>query len=295
MCNLRGSGIQLVSSVESAIISGERMQSRLVQKYIERPLVLDASSGLTLLQGKKFDIRQWVLVTSFNPVTIYMFNSCYLRVCSGTYDINAIAERRAHLTNYSINKEAFSKQECIDESVCHINRLKEFLKEKKSIDYDLQIKSKMKEIVINTITSVKDVVTHHKSCFELYGFDILLDKEFNPWLLEVNMAPACSERTSWLRQMAEEMADGLFSIILGPVYTASPVVQEPQSVEASASSTYSWELIYSGEEAIQGTWQLPYANLKVVGVPISRRSETLLDTVMIHFTYGTIGILLSFP
>jgi len=47
----------------------------------------------------------------------------------------------------------------------------------------------------------------------LYGFDILLDKKGKPWLLEVNLSPACAERAAWLTDMLNNMTEGLFGII----------------------------------------------------------------------------------
>jgi len=69
---------------------------KIVQKYIEFPLLLDC--------GRKFDIRQWILVKSFNPLKAYAYNKCYARFSSVPYTNDKYDNMQKHLTNYSQNK-----------------------------------------------------------------------------------------------------------------------------------------------------------------------------------------------
>ena len=74
----QGDGIFLVRSLPDLQRHLARVKDGpvILQKYIRDPMLLgDASSG----QGRKFDLRQWVLVTSIHPLTVWFYEGSYLR------------------------------------------------------------------------------------------------------------------------------------------------------------------------------------------------------------------------
>jgi hypothetical protein len=54
---------------------------------------------------------------------------------------------------------------------------------------------------------------HDKHCFELYGYDLIIDSELRPWLLEVNASPSLSANTNEDYAMKTEMLHGMLDII----------------------------------------------------------------------------------
>lgn len=58
--------------------------------------------------------------------------------------------------------------------------------------------SRIYDVIIKSIISgehhifnaVKKTCVHRSNCFELFGYDILIDSELKPWLIEINLSPS---------------------------------------------------------------------------------------------------------
>merc|ERR1712096_313747 len=47
-----------------------------------------------------------------------------------------------------------------------------------------------RSVIIFSLLAVQKVIIHDKHCFELYGYDVLIDVDYNAILLEVNSSPS---------------------------------------------------------------------------------------------------------
>jgi len=245
------------------------MKARIIQKYIENPLII--TSNFKPIQKKKFDIRQWVLVRSFYPLKVYMFSTCYLRICSSEFNLDNIKSLCSHLTNFSLNKTAFqAKNISLEDSVCDLETFKNYLSRFTEKSWDKDIKPKMQEIIVNTLRSVQDSIEQKPQSFEMFGFDLILDEKMDLWLLEVNLSPACAERTEWLTQMLDDMAYGLLNIVLPQEWVNS----KEREVK------FNWEMIFNEKEDVKENNVVINSNLnklEIEGVKMDMKKEKNID------------------
>ncbi len=57
---------------------------------------------------------------------------------------------------------------------------------------------------------------HPSNCFELLGFDVLIDENLKPWLLEVNLSPSMNTETSLDIELKTKLLVDLFNLIRLP-------------------------------------------------------------------------------
>ena len=78
-------------------------------------------------------------------------------------------------------------------------------------EFDHIIKSPIKNIIIHTIESVKDKLNkeHRQFCFEIFGFDFIVDKNEQVYLIEVNTNPCIEESSGILKILLPRMLGSL--------------------------------------------------------------------------------------
>ncbi|NXC02025.1 TTLL4 polyglutamylase, partial [Orthonyx spaldingii] len=186
----RGAGIQVIHKWSQL----PKRRPLLVQRYLHKPY---------LIGGKKFDLRIYVYVTCYDPLRVYLFKDGLVRFASCKYSssMESLSNKFMHLTNYSVNKKNTEYKSNLDETACQghkwaLKALWSYLTQK-GVNSEA-IWEKIKDIVIKTIIAsepyvnslVKMYVRRPYCCHELFGFDIMLDENLKPWILEVNISPS---------------------------------------------------------------------------------------------------------
>ena len=197
----RGRGITLVHAREAeeedeedgggASESGYESMQGVACAYVHAPLLLD---------GKKFDLRLFVLITSWNPLCVYLYDGGLARFAESKYSLLISSETqvgRTHLTNHSFNE--FGRRMMLD-------TLYERICDERGVEFADSMWKAIDDLVVKMALSVEGTMTKslnnsslraacghpNTQCFELLGIDVMFGVDGTPWLLEANLDPSLS-------------------------------------------------------------------------------------------------------
>ena len=201
----RGRGVTCVDSllpIEQSL-SATNDSGLIVQKYIENPLIIDQ---------RKFDIRQWVLVTSLNPLTIWMWKEPYLRFGAEDYKMDDLNNIYSHLTNNSIAKHSlqYKKEKKFEGDMWTCFDFQKYL----GADRWKEIHEKIKNAIICSFYASHQEIKQRENSHELYGYDFMIDENFNVYLIEVNASPALDYSTKITEMAVKNMVKDLIKIVI---------------------------------------------------------------------------------
>ncbi|NXK55035.1 TTLL5 polyglutamylase, partial [Chauna torquata] len=210
----RGRGGYLINNPNQIVLE----DNILVSRYISNPLLID---------DFKFDVRLYVLVTSYDPLVIYLYEEGLARFATVRYDQASknIKNQFMHLTNYSVNKKSGDYVSCDDPEVedygnkWSMSAMLRYLKQEGRDTAALM--ANVEDLIIKTVvsaelaiaTACKTFLSHRGSCFELYGFDVLIDDTLKPWLLEVNLSPSLACDAPLDLKIKASMLSDMFTLV----------------------------------------------------------------------------------
>ena len=181
----------------------------IIQKYLDNPL---------LYEKRKFDIRCYVLVDS--NLNVYFCREGHLKSSSKFYDLNS-DDKFIHITNHSIQKKCskFAQYEYGNE-MSYDDFKKVMKKDNIPLEKFDKMIEQMKYLIKISFKSVgnKLMKTIPVLCFEIFGYDFILDKDFKLWILEINNNPGLGISSPVILKLVPRMLDDAFRLTIDKVF-----------------------------------------------------------------------------
>lgn len=189
----------------------------LVSTYVKNPL---------LVNSFKYDLRVYVLVASLDPLVLFVYDEGLARLSANEYSFDApLDQLYIHLNNvgFQINSKDYVENESVDEddygTLWTISALFWHL-EQAGVDVNM-IWSQIYDLVIKAIMlgeeANHDFMEEERVPQSLFlqhmGFDIILDSNFRPRLLEENCSPLLTPHSPLQATVSANLIQDVFNLV----------------------------------------------------------------------------------
>jgi hypothetical protein len=190
----------------------------LAQRYIDTPL----------LDGHKFTFRVYVVLTGVDPLRVYIYGDGLTRIASRKYskDKASFDDPFVHLDSIDVNVnnvepvefkistlETEGLRSTIMRTLDHFAATEGIDKARVWRDIETVIVKSVLCAEGDMLQAVRSYVKHRGSAFDLLGYDILLDKEFKPWIIEINHSPSMAPLTVMENRVKHAMLSDYFRLV----------------------------------------------------------------------------------
>tara|TARA_A100001015_G_scaffold319225_1_gene441478 strand:+ start:3631 stop:4704 length:1074 start_codon:yes stop_codon:yes gene_type:complete len=199
----RKEGLKLTSNIDEILIS-KNENYKVVQKYM---------NNLYLINKRKVNLRIYLLiVVKNNNISFYMSNLGKCIYTNKDYNDNNF-DFESNITSYNLDMSVYDKNpRNFDELFEFIN--KQYNDEEKSKILSNNIYNLLKDVsrcIYKNIYQSKNI--ENSTSFQLFGLDIIFDKNFNTYLLELNKGPDMIPRDNKDQEMKTKVQMDMFEIV----------------------------------------------------------------------------------
>jgi tetratricopeptide (TPR) repeat protein len=229
-----------------------------VQRYIERPYLVDGRKGHVRLHG---------LVTSLDPFRAYLQAEGVVRFAPEAYDISdaGLADVHAHITNTALHKDhpkLVVSQKAEEENVGAVWSLTAYLERLKADGVDVAaLREELKALARGFLRMV-----HAEGVFaaqtkfprrsfpsKLFGLDVLIDADAKPWLIEAQRKPAMAG-TPLVAKIAGKALTAIFEMGAGFLFDDSMPAERIAGVAKDRAAMLTREAEH--EAAFKGQFEM---------------------------------------
>ena len=249
-----GQGIKLTRNAwELADASG-----CVVQRYVERPYLVD---------GRKGHVRLYGLVTSLDPFRAYLYRDGVVRFAPEPYELSdaGLADPHRHITNTALHighPGLVVSEDAAQENVGAIWSLGAYLERLKADGVDIEaLRAELRTLMVGFLQVVasegvfaEQARAGPRRAFpaKLFGLDVLIDADSQPWLIEAQRKPALGGN-ALVRKINGRMFQTLFEMSCG--YLIEDVMPAERIAELAKDRRAQLQREFEVEDAHRGQFE----------------------------------------
>ena len=194
--NMSRSMDMLITDNLKEIIRAVETGPKICQKYFSKPF---------LMNNRKFDLRFIIAIKSLLPLKLYFYDKMFwIRSANKEYNNESLSfdDYEVHFT--VMNYSQFQMKTVYDKDF--ISYLKE-----RNIEWEPiynKLKAKVKNVMLMACKDCPQMINYNSRA--IYGLDVMLDEELDPYIIEINYQPDCTRACKFIPEFYNDIFSTLF-------------------------------------------------------------------------------------